>query len=135
MTDRDHQTARAAQGGSARKGAMPSGSRRVPMAGGPAGGVVERPRNFGSTMARLLGYIGEHRLALFAGIALAIGSVVFNIVGPKVLGQVTTKLFEGIVAKVQGTGDVTSPGSAGRSSPCSGSTSPARRAASSRAGS
>ena len=34
------------------------------------------------------------------------GSVIFNIVGPKVLGQVTTKLFEGLVAKVQGTGAV-----------------------------
>ena len=107
MTERDHRTAGAAQGDSAQKGAArPAGPRRGPMAGGPAGGVVERPKDFGSTMARLLGYIGEHRLALFAGIALAIGSVVFNIVGPKVLGQVTTKLFEGIVAKVQGTGDV-----------------------------
>ena len=45
-------------------------------------------------------------LAVFAAVAFAVCSVIFNIVGPKVLGQVTTKLFEGLVAKVNGTGDV-----------------------------
>ena len=43
---------------------------------------------------------------MFAAVAFAVCSVIFNIVGPKVLGQVTTKLFEGLVAKVNGTGDV-----------------------------
>ena len=67
---------------------------------------TERARDFKGTMLKLLGYIGEHRIALLFGVAFAIASVVFNIVGPKVLGKVTTKLFEGIVAKVGGTGDV-----------------------------
>ena len=43
---------------------------------------------------------------MFAAVAFAVCSVIFNIVGPKMLGQVTTKLFEGLVAKVNGTGDV-----------------------------
>ena len=57
-------------------------------------------------MRQLLGYIGQHKIAVFAAVAFAVCSVIFNIVGPKVLGQVTTKLFEGLVAKVNGTGDV-----------------------------
>lgn len=66
----------------------------------------EKAKDFKGTMRQLLGYIGQHKIAVFAAIAFAVCSVIFNIVGPKVLGQVTTKLFEGLVAKVNGTGDV-----------------------------
>ena len=66
----------------------------------------EKAKDFKSTMRQLLGYIGQHKIAVFAAVAFAVCSVIFNIVGPKVLGQVTTKLFEGLVAKVNGTGDV-----------------------------
>lgn len=66
----------------------------------------EKAKDFKGTMRRLLGYIGQHKIAVFAAVAFAVCSVIFNIVGPKVLGQVTTKLFEGLVAKVNGTGDV-----------------------------
>ena len=66
----------------------------------------EKAKNFKGTMKQLLGYIGQHKIAVFAAVAFAVCSVIFNIVGPKVLGQVTTKLFEGLVAKVNGTGDV-----------------------------
>lgn len=66
----------------------------------------EKAKDFKGTMRQLLGYIGRHKVAVLAAVAFAVCSVVFNIVGPKVLGQVTTKLFEGLVAKVNGTGDV-----------------------------
>lgn len=66
----------------------------------------EKAKDFKGTMRQLLGYIGQHKVAVLAAVAFAVCSVVFNIVGPKVLGQVTTKLFEGLVAKVNGTGDV-----------------------------
>ena len=66
----------------------------------------EKAEDFKGTMRQLLGYIGQHKIAVFAAVAFAVCSVIFNIVGPKVLGQVTTKLFEGLVAKVNGTGDV-----------------------------
>lgn len=69
-------------------------------------GRGEKAKNFKGTMRQLLGYIGQHKVAVFAAVAFAVCSVIFNIVGPKVLGQVTTKLFEGLVAKVNGTGDV-----------------------------
>lgn len=66
----------------------------------------EKAKDFKGTMKQLLGYIGQHKIAVLAAVAFAVCSVIFNIVGPKVLGQVTTKLFEGLVAKVNGTGDV-----------------------------
>ena len=69
-------------------------------------GRGEKAKDFKGTMKQLLGYIGQHKIAVFAAVAFAVCSVVFNIVGPKVLGRVTTKLFEGLVAKVNGTGDV-----------------------------
>ena len=79
---------------------------RGPM--GRTGGMRrgEKAKDFKGTMRQLLGYIGQHKIAVFAAVAFAVCSVIFNIVGPKVLGQVTTKLFEGLVAKVNGTGDV-----------------------------
>ena len=69
-------------------------------------GRGEKAKDFKGTIRQLLGYIGQHQVAVFAAVAFAVCSVIFNIVGPKVLGQVTTKLFEGLVAKVNGTGDV-----------------------------
>ena len=69
-------------------------------------GRGEKAKDFKGTMRQLLGYIGQHKVAVLAAVAFAVCSVIFNIVGPKVLGQVTTKLFEGLVAKVNGTGDV-----------------------------
>lgn len=81
--------------------------RKVPAGGRFGGGrPVEHAKDFKGTVLRLFGYLGEHRVALVVGLAFAIVSVVFNIVGPKILGQVTTKLYEGLVAKVQGTGDI-----------------------------
>lgn len=69
-------------------------------------GRGEKAKDFKGTIRQLLSYIGQHKIAVFAAVAFAVCSVIFNIVGPKVLGQVTTKLFEGLVAKVNGTGDV-----------------------------
>ena len=81
--------------------------KRRPGGGGHGPGrVVEKPKDFKGTMVKLLGYVGKHKIAVFFAIAFAMCSVIFNIIGPKVLGQVTTKLYEGLVAKVAGTGAV-----------------------------
>lgn len=80
--------------------------RRGPMGRMAGMGRGEKAKDFKGTMRQLLGYIGQHKVAVFTAVAFAVCSVIFNIVGPKVLGQVTTKLFEGLVAKVNGTGDV-----------------------------
>ena len=50
--------------------------------------------------------MGQFKAALVLAIIFAIGSAAFNIVGPKVLSQATTELFEGLVAKVGGTGGI-----------------------------
>ena len=82
-------------------------AKRRPAGGGHGPGrVVEKPKDFKGTMLKLLGYVGKHKIAVFFAVAFAMSSVIFNIIGPKVLGQVTTKLYEGLVAKVAGTGAV-----------------------------
>ena len=84
------------------------GPARGPMGGrgGFGGRSTEKAKDFKGTMLKLLGYVGRHKFAVLTAVVFAIGSVVFNIIGPKVLGQVTTKLYEGLVAKVAGTGSV-----------------------------
>ncbi len=67
---------------------------------------AEKAKDFKGTMLKLLGYVGLHKVSVFFGVAFAVCSVIFNIVGPKILGSVTTKLYEGLVATVAGTGTV-----------------------------
>ncbi len=85
-----------------------NGPRRGPMGGGRHGfgAPGEKPKDFKNTMLKLLSYVGKHKVAVIFAVIFAICSVIFNIIGPKVLGQVTTKLYEGLVAKVAGTGAV-----------------------------
>ena len=71
--------------------------------GGPMGGMgmpVQKAKNFRGTLFRLLGYFVPQKVLLSVVVATAILSTVFNIVGPKILGLATTKLFEGFVAKL-----------------------------------
>ncbi|WP_455137548.1 ABC transporter ATP-binding protein [Thermophilibacter sp.] len=70
------------------------------------GRSTERAKDFKGTMRHLLSYVGRHKVAVLLALVFAVCSVVFNIVGPRVLGSVTTKLYEGLVATVQGTGSV-----------------------------
>ena len=82
---------------------------RRPM-GGPFGGPPgmlrggEKAVNFKGTMSKLLNYLREFRVQIIVVLIFAIASTVFSIVGPKILGNATTKLFEGIVGKFSGTG-------------------------------
>lgn len=92
--------------GEANKTQAPARRQHGPMGGRGPMGRGEKPKDFKGTIRKLLGYVGRHKIAVFFAIAFAMCSVIFNIVGPKVLGKVTTKLYEGLVAKVQGTGAV-----------------------------
>ncbi|MBM6869130.1 ABC transporter ATP-binding protein [Pseudoflavonifractor phocaeensis] len=67
---------------------------------------VERAKDFKGSMKKLLRHMGTHRLSLILVAIFAVCSTVFNVVGPKVLSQATTALFNGLVAKVQGTGGI-----------------------------
>ncbi|MHB0876424.1 MAG: ABC transporter ATP-binding protein [Anaerolineae bacterium] len=64
----------------------------------------EKARDFKGTMAKLAGYLSTYKLSLVVVLVFAIGSTVFTIVGPKILGKATTRLFEGVVAQIAGTG-------------------------------
>lgn len=66
----------------------------------------ERAKDFKGTMVKLVRYIAHDRLALTIAIVCAVGSVIFNVIGPRILGQATTELFNGIAAKVAGTGSI-----------------------------
>jgi len=63
------------------------------------GAPVQKAKDFKGTLKRLLGYLGPRRYRLLAVVFLAMLSTVFTIVGPKILGKATTKLFEGIMMK------------------------------------
>ncbi len=66
----------------------------------------EKARNFKGTIGRLVNYLKDYQLAIVIVLIFAIASTVFMIVGPKILGQATTKLFEGVVAQIAGTGSI-----------------------------
>ena len=76
--------------------------------GGPAGRMIvtEKPRDFKGTVKKLVRFLGRFKFAVLAAFVFAIGNTVFGIVGPKVLSEATTELFNGLVAKVQGTGGI-----------------------------
>lgn len=76
------------------------GSRMGHMMGG------EKAKDFKGTIRNLLSYMGKYKIAVIAVIILAMGSTVFTVLGPKILGRATTTLSEGLVAKIAGTGGI-----------------------------
>jgi len=64
----------------------------------------EKARDFKGTMAKLLRYLSSYKWRFLVVMIFAVASTVFNIIGPKILGKATTRLFEGAVAMLRGTG-------------------------------
>ena len=75
---------------------------------GPMGRMMpgEKAQDFKGTIGKLVRFMGQFKVAFIAAIVFAMASAAFNIVGPKVLSQATTELFDGIVAKIGGTGGI-----------------------------
>ncbi len=69
-------------------------------------GIPEKAKDFKGTIKKLLRHMGRYKLAMGVVILFAIGSTVFSIIGPKILSRATTELFNGLVAKVSGTGGI-----------------------------
>lgn len=89
----------------------PAGQQGGPMRGGPMGhgmmgAPVAKARDFKGTMRKLIEYLGAYRLVIMIVIIFAVASTAANIVGPKILGNATTKLFEGVMAELRGTGTI-----------------------------
>jgi ATP-binding cassette subfamily B protein len=73
-----------------------------PMGGGPmgaAGRPVVKAKDFKGTLRRLIRYLMDFKARFIAVFFLAVGSTVFSIIGPKILGYATTKLGDGIMAQ------------------------------------
>ena len=77
---------------------------------GPMGGgrnmAGEKAKDFTAAMKKLISYMKRYRIRLAVMMICAIAGTVFNIVGPRILGQATTELFNGLVAKIGGTGGI-----------------------------
>ena len=63
-------------------------------------------RDFKGSMKKLIEYLGKYKLTVLIVMVFAVGSTAANIAGPKLLGQATTRLFEGVMAQMNGTGEI-----------------------------
>jgi len=70
------------------------------------GAPVSKARDFKGTMRKLLAYMSAYRGAIIIVFLFAIASTASNIAGPKILGNATTKLFEGVMAQLNNTGSI-----------------------------
>ncbi|MEE1250028.1 MAG: ABC transporter ATP-binding protein [Lachnospiraceae bacterium] len=76
---------------------------------GPMGhgmGPGEKPKDFKNSIKKLLAYIGKYKIGILFVAIFAIIGTIFNVAGPKVLGQATTTLAEGLTNKISGTGGI-----------------------------
>ena len=72
--------------------------------GGPGGGApTPKVKNFKVTTKKLINsYLSKYKFALIIVFVFAVGSAIFNIVGPKILGNATTEIFNGLIGKIFG---------------------------------
>lgn len=75
---------------------------------GPGHGMApaEKAKDFKGSFKKLFAYIGRYKFAIILVGIFAACSTVFSVIGPKILGMATTKLSEGLMAKINGTGSI-----------------------------
>lgn len=85
---------------------MNNQTKKPPMGGmGPSKGPmsVEKAKDFKGTTKKLLNnYLSNYKIAIIIVIIFAIGSTIFSIVGPKILGNATTEIYNGLISKISG---------------------------------
>jgi ATP-binding cassette subfamily B multidrug efflux pump len=103
MSERSHESnnreSRPAGGPGRGRGPF-GGGRHMAMMGG------EKAHDFRGTMVKLINYLGTYRRTVLIVLVFAVGSTAASIAGPKILGQATTELFQGVVAELSGTGSI-----------------------------
>ena len=83
---------------------LPRPPRRGGHPGGPGRMVPgEKAKDFKGTMKKLIHSLSQYKILLFFVILFSIGSAIFSIVGPKILGRATTEIYNGLIGKVTGT--------------------------------
>ena len=72
--------------------------------GGPRGGrTTEKAKDFKKTTKKLIhNYLAKYKIPIIIVMIFAIGSTIFTIVGPKILGNATTEIFNGLISKLSG---------------------------------
>ncbi len=89
---------------------MAHNTKKPPMGGmGPGMGQMslEKAKDFKGTTKKLIkNYLSKYKIPLIIVFIFAVGSTIFAIVGPKILGNATTEIFEGIMNKLEGTGQI-----------------------------
>ncbi len=72
---------------------------------GPHGPNIstEKAKDFKGTMKKLMTYLSQYKILLFLVVVFSVGSAIFSIVGPKILGNATTEIYNGLIGKVTGT--------------------------------
>lgn len=83
-----------------------SGMRRGPMGHSKGRGPAEKAKDFKGTMAKLIRYLGSYRINIIIAFLFSIVSVALMVIGPKILGNATTELTNGFMAKISGTGGI-----------------------------
>ncbi len=63
---------------------------------------VEKAKDFKGTIKKLWGYLSKYKIALIIVVLFTIASTIFSVVGPKILGNATTELFNGVISKYTG---------------------------------
>lgn len=86
---------------------MPSNQRKGPKMGGHGPmNPTEKAKDFKGTLKKLIKYLKEYKVSIFFVILFVIASTVFSIYGPKILGNATTEIFNGLISKISGTGSI-----------------------------
>ena len=69
----------------------------------PRENSLEKAKDFKGSIKRIFGYLTKHKISLIIVTIFSIGSAIFSIIGPKILGKATTEIYKGLVGKVMGT--------------------------------
>ena len=77
----------------------PMGRRRGP-------GLIEKPKNFKKSFKQLLNYLKKYTISISIVMFFAALSTVFAIIGPDILGDAITEIYNGLIAKITGTGSM-----------------------------
>ena len=78
-----------------------------PMGGPRKGQTLDKAKDFKGTTKKLIkNYLAKYKIGLIVVLIFAVGSTIFSIVGPKILGNATTEIFNGLVNKIYGTGGI-----------------------------
>ncbi len=77
--------------------------RRGPGPRGGANASYEKAKDFGGTMKKLIKHLSKYKILLLLVVLFSVGSAIFSIIGPKILGNATTEIYNGLIGRVTGT--------------------------------